>query len=182
MGMTDQDAPPAPAADGVTSEVAVKTGELLLDYLHTDVERVTAETRVAEERARGNATVAAAALPLLTFLRSFNPKPTPLEIGLTNTLLALIVIVLGLLLGVMWQRKTSRTQAPWYKQRQEDVYRETPNAAYDRFLHEMHSMWIGYFEDGLKVRHSKYKWLHLQNIALLALLVTFCGLLFVTFR
>lgn len=180
--MTDSTTPTTRVPALVPADVAQKSGEKLLDYLKADVERVTAETRVAEDRARGNATVAAAALPLLTLLRSIHTEPTYLEQGLTALLIVLIVAVLTLLIGVMWNRKTSRTPPDWYMERQNDIYHQHRAGAYDRFLHEIQSMWIGYFEDALRVRHSKYAWLHWQNVTTFTLLLVFCALLFLTFR
>jgi len=180
---TNQPIPPeAPADQKVSPELAIKTSEKLLDYLKHDTERATAEIKVAEERARGNATIAAAAIPLITFLRALEPNLSLLQVYLIAAALLLIVAALLLILCIMWLQRTERADEAWYAKRQEDAYYERQDARYDRFLHELQSMWIGYLEDARRVRDVKYRWLRWQNVCVLLLLVLLAFLLWTTIR
>ncbi|WP_380008168.1 hypothetical protein [Deinococcus oregonensis] len=161
--------PPEPAKDSALqadSEIdGIKAAEKLLDYLKADVERVAAEIRTAEDRARGNATLAGVALPLVTFLRTLPEGNGTLETVVAVIAALAIIVAVFLTIGVVRNQKTNRTKLTWYKERQEDTYLEKPNARYDRFLHELQTIWIGYLADGRRIRDVKYKALGWQTAA-----------------
>ncbi|MPY67951.1 hypothetical protein F8S09_14915 [Deinococcus sp. SDU3-2] len=168
--------------DRATPEDARKSGEKLLDYLKNDVERATNDIKTAEDRARANATLAAGAIPLVTFVRTLTDQPTGLQNGLSISVLALAIITLLMLAGLISLRVTNRTTAAWYEARQSDVYYERESAQYDRLLHELQGMWIGYLEDSRRVRDFKYQWLGWQNIAVSGLIIVLAVLAMTLFR
>lgn len=158
------------AAQVVPSEDARKSAEKLLDYLKHDAERASADVKLAEDRARANATLAAGALPLVTFTRTLVEEPTIWQNLLTLAVLLTIVAILIMLAGLTRLHATRRTTAAWYSERQADIYYQREPADYDRLLHELQSMWLGYLNDGRRVRDAKYAWYQWQYRSLLLLL------------
>jgi hypothetical protein len=158
-------------AEEVTSEDARKSAEKLLDYLKHDAERASADAKSAEDRARANATLAAGAIPLVTFMRTLVKEPTFLQNTLTLAVLLTVVLILVMLVALTQLHTTGRATAAWYSERQDDVYHQREPAAYDRLLHELQSMWVGYLKDGRRVRDAKYVWYGRQHLFLLLLLL-----------
>lgn len=166
-----QDAPSPAQTVEVSPEDARKSGEKLLDHLKLDAERASADMKSAEDRARANATLAAGAIPLVTFMRTMVETPTLLQNVLAIAVLVVVIVILSMLVGLTRVHKTERTTVQWYKKRQEDIYYEREEAGYDRFLHELQSMWVGYLEDGRRVRDDKFAWYEWQHWGLLLLMI-----------
>lgn len=164
-------APPPPAA---SAPDALKASEKLLDFMLKESERIQAETKTAEDRARGNATIAAGGIPLLTFLKTQYDAPTILQGGLAVICVLGIVVVLGLIIPILATRRTGRVELSWLEERQKGIYHET--VGYDSFLHEMQSVMAEYIRNYGAVRDYRYRWLTVQTAVLGFTLVAFAGI------
>lgn len=146
-------------SDAPYTDAGIKASEKFLEHLRAENDRVVQEIRVAEDRGCGNATLAAAAIPIIAFLKpsGFGPWETALSIGA----LVGVILTLAIVLGIVRNRTTHRTEDSWYPATQEDIYRE--QRQYDRFLYELQSIWLQHFIDNKKVRDAKYRLLTSQT-------------------
>ncbi|MFC3833458.1 hypothetical protein [Deinococcus rufus] len=172
--MTDASVPTA-----VSPADAIKASEKLLDFMLKENDRILAETKTAEDRARGNVTIAAGGIPLLTFLKAQYDTPTALQGVLAIICVVCIIVVLGLVVPILRSRKTQRVEISFLEQRQRSTFQE--ETRYDEFLHEMQSILLGYIEKYGAVRDLRFRWLTWQTSVLGVMLGSFAVLVMTTF-
>lgn len=142
----------------------MKASEKLLEFAKADYDRISQEIRTADDRARGNATLAAASVPVMIFLRTppgLTWADSPVIVGagvlgLVGTLVCTLLVVMN--------RGTSRVEDDWLMDKREEVYRE--GGTYMGMLYTLQGLWAKAIEDANRVRDSKYNVLEKQIIAL----------------
>lgn len=156
--------PPSPSP---WSEDTLKGSEQFTALLKAEQERITGKVRLAEDRARANATAALAATGVATVLRTVDTtQPTALLV----ILIIAILITLALSLDIIRNRDTTSIEISWMLEEQDRLW------SVPRPLMEVTRLYqrgyISNIRDLKLLEREKYTLLNRQNLALGITLLT----------
>lgn len=148
-------------ADYAFPDSTIKSSERLFELLKGEQDRLTNKVKIAEDRARGNNTLAIGAIGVLTLLRSLE---TNLPLLLVLLLAAGVIATLLLGLRIQWNRETSGITTDWM---QEELQRlKNVDRNYLQIMQYYQRGWISNIADLDRLQRQKYNVLDKQNIAL----------------
>lgn len=151
----------------IWKEGAIKGSERFLDLLKAEQDRLTNKVRVAEDRARGNSTVAIAAVGVVTVLRTLDPQLAP---GPVVLFVAGVLLVLGLMTAILSNRDSSSITSKWMREETTRLWED--GRPYMEIMQLYQRGWITNIEELHKLQDAKYRLLGWQNIALVGVLGT----------